>query len=62
MASSEVPNLLDLHLFLGLALTLTGPLRGPRVQWVGVDGVLGLVPQSMVDDDEDCSLRTTQEE
>uniref|UniRef100_G1Q3I2 Helicase C-terminal domain-containing protein n=1 Tax=Myotis lucifugus TaxID=59463 RepID=G1Q3I2_MYOLU len=54
VAPDEVPYLLDLHLFLGHALTLTCPRE------VNVDGVLGQVPQSMVDE-EDCGLRNTLE-
>ncbi|XP_059976959.1 ATP-dependent RNA helicase DDX54 isoform X1 [Lagenorhynchus albirostris] len=59
VAPDEVPYLLDLHLFLGRALTLARPheeLSGAG----GGDGVLGRVPQSVVDD-EDCGLRTSLE-
>ncbi|XP_059884118.1 ATP-dependent RNA helicase DDX54 isoform X2 [Delphinus delphis] len=59
VAPDEVPYLLDLHLFLGRALTLARPheeLSGAG----GGDGVLGRVPQGVVDD-EDCGLRTSLE-
>ncbi|XP_033692869.1 ATP-dependent RNA helicase DDX54 isoform X3 [Tursiops truncatus] len=59
VAPDEVPYLLDLHLFLGHALTLARPheeLSGAG----GGDGVLGRVPQGVVDD-EDCGLRTSLE-
>ncbi|XP_036209468.1 ATP-dependent RNA helicase DDX54 [Myotis myotis] len=59
VAPDEVPYLLDLHLFLGRALTLSRPHEEPSGA-VGVDGVLGRVPQSVVDD-EDCGLRNTLE-
>uniref|UniRef100_G3TX50 RNA helicase n=1 Tax=Loxodonta africana TaxID=9785 RepID=G3TX50_LOXAF len=63
VAPDEVPYLLDLHLFLGRALTLARPHEEPSgAVWVAdvarVDGVLGRVPQSVVDD-EDCSLQST---
>ncbi|XP_025874642.2 ATP-dependent RNA helicase DDX54 [Vulpes vulpes] len=48
VAPDEVPYLLDLHLFLGRALTPARPHEGS----LGVDGVLGRVPQSVVDDEE----------
>ncbi|KAM5311720.1 ATP-dependent RNA helicase DDX54 [Glossophaga mutica] len=56
VAPDEVPYLLDLHLFLGRALSLASPQEEPS----GADGVLGRVPQSLVDD-EDCSLRSALE-
>ncbi|XP_036132593.1 ATP-dependent RNA helicase DDX54 isoform X2 [Molossus molossus] len=59
VAPDEVPYLLDLHLFLGRALTLARPHEEPSGA-VGADGVLGRVPQSVVDD-EDCGLRSTLE-
>uniref|UniRef100_F7BDV0 ATP-dependent RNA helicase DDX54 n=1 Tax=Equus caballus TaxID=9796 RepID=F7BDV0_HORSE len=59
VAPDEVPYLLDLHLFLGRTLTLACPHEEPSGA-VGGDGVLGRVPQSVVDD-EDCSLRNTLE-
>lgn len=59
VAPDEVPYLLDLHLFLGRALTLARPHEEPSGA-VGVDGVLGRVPQSVVDE-EDCGLRNTLE-
>nr|XP_023415277.1 ATP-dependent RNA helicase DDX54 [Loxodonta africana] len=57
VAPDEVPYLLDLHLFLGRALTLARPHEEPS-DVARVDGVLGRVPQSVVDD-EDCSLQST---
>ncbi|XP_042767263.1 ATP-dependent RNA helicase DDX54 [Panthera leo] len=51
VAPDEVPYLLDLHLFLGRALTLARPHEGPSGA-VGGDGALGRVPQSVVDDEE----------
>ncbi|XP_016012984.2 ATP-dependent RNA helicase DDX54 [Rousettus aegyptiacus] len=57
VAPDEVPYLLDLHLFLGRALTLARPNKEPSA---GGDGVLGRVPQSVVDD-EDCGLRSALE-
>ncbi|XP_045698720.1 ATP-dependent RNA helicase DDX54 isoform X1 [Phyllostomus hastatus] len=60
VAPDEVPYLLDLHLFLGRALSLAHPQEEPSAGAVGVDGVLGRVPQSLVDD-EDCSLRSALE-
>ncbi|XP_023383924.1 ATP-dependent RNA helicase DDX54 [Pteropus vampyrus] len=59
VAPDEVPYLLDLHLFLGRALTLARPNKEPLGAVAG-DGVLGRVPQSVVDD-EDCGLRSTLE-
>ncbi|XP_054449931.1 ATP-dependent RNA helicase DDX54 isoform X2 [Pteronotus mesoamericanus] len=59
VAPDEVPYLLDLHLFLGRALSLACPQEEPSGAG-GVDGVLGRVPQSVVDD-EDCSVRSTLE-
>ncbi|KAG8504621.1 ATP-dependent RNA helicase DDX54 [Galemys pyrenaicus] len=59
VAPDEVPYLLDLHLFLGRALTLARPHEVPSGA-LGEDGVLGRVPQGVVDD-EDCGLRTTLE-
>uniref|UniRef100_A0A8D2D0K2 ATP-dependent RNA helicase DDX54 n=1 Tax=Sciurus vulgaris TaxID=55149 RepID=A0A8D2D0K2_SCIVU len=58
VAPDEVPYLLDLHLFLGRSLTLARPHEEPS--GAGTDGVLGRVPQSVVDD-EDCGLRSTLE-
>ncbi|XP_031193537.1 ATP-dependent RNA helicase DDX54 isoform X2 [Mastomys coucha] len=57
VAPDEVPYLLDLHLFLGRSVTLARPHEEPSV---GRDGVLGRVPQSIVDD-EDSSLQTAIE-
>uniref|UniRef100_A0A8C6ECD5 ATP-dependent RNA helicase DDX54 n=1 Tax=Moschus moschiferus TaxID=68415 RepID=A0A8C6ECD5_MOSMO len=59
VAPDEVPYLLDLHLFLGRALTLARPPEEPTGT-EGRDGVLGRVPQGVVDD-EDCGLRTSLE-
>ncbi|XP_027422460.1 ATP-dependent RNA helicase DDX54 isoform X1 [Bos indicus x Bos taurus] len=59
VAPDEVPYLLDLHLFLGRALTLARPPEEPSGT-EGGDGVLGRVPQGVVDD-EDCGLRTSLE-
>ncbi|XP_022406534.1 ATP-dependent RNA helicase DDX54 [Delphinapterus leucas] len=59
VAPDEVPYLLDLHLFLGRALTLARPHEEPSGAGGG-DGVLGRVPQGVVDD-EDCGLRTSLE-
>ncbi|XP_039724132.1 ATP-dependent RNA helicase DDX54 [Pteropus medius] len=59
VAPDEVPYLLDLHLFLGRALALARPNKEPLGAVAG-DGVLGRVPQSVVDD-EDCGLRSTLE-
>ncbi|XP_021573201.1 ATP-dependent RNA helicase DDX54 [Carlito syrichta] len=59
VAPDEVPYLLDLHLFLGRSLTLARPHEEPSGV-AGVDGVLGRVPQSVVDE-EDSSLQSTLE-
>lgn len=59
VAPDEVPYLLDLHLFLGRSLALARPHEEPSGA-AGADGVLGRVPQSVVDD-EDCGLRSTLE-
>ncbi|KAI5277403.1 ATP-dependent RNA helicase DDX54 [Manis pentadactyla] len=59
VAPDEVPYLLDLHLFLGRALTLARPHEEPTGA-VGMDGVLGRVPQSVVDE-EDSGLQSTLE-
>ncbi|GAB1290103.1 ATP-dependent RNA helicase DDX54 [Apodemus speciosus] len=59
VAPDEVPYLLDLHLFLGRSVTLARPHEEPSGA-VGRDGVLGRVPQSVVDD-EDSSLQTAME-
>ncbi|XP_043295647.1 ATP-dependent RNA helicase DDX54 isoform X3 [Cervus canadensis] len=60
VAPDEVPYLLDLHLFLGRALTLARPPEEPSAGTESGDGVLGRVPQGVVDD-EDCGLRTSLE-
>ncbi|XP_062942478.1 ATP-dependent RNA helicase DDX54 isoform X1 [Cynocephalus volans] len=59
VAPDEVPYLLDLHLFLGRSLILAHPPEEPS-DAVGVDGVLGRVPQSVVDD-EDSGLQSALE-
>nr|XP_035113603.1 ATP-dependent RNA helicase DDX54 isoform X1 [Callithrix jacchus] len=59
VAPDEIPYLLDLHLFLGRSLTLAQPLEEPSGA-AGVDGMLGRVPQSVVDE-EDGSLQSTLE-
>ncbi|XP_053443868.1 ATP-dependent RNA helicase DDX54 isoform X1 [Nycticebus coucang] len=59
VAPDEVPYLLDLHLFLGRALILARPHKEPS-GLVGVDGVLGRVPQSLVDE-EDSGLQSALE-
>nr|XP_004611249.1 unnamed protein product [Sorex araneus] len=58
VAPDELPYLLDLHLFLGRALSLACPGDTPSAG--GADGVLGRVPQTVVDD-EDGGLRTARE-
>lgn len=47
MSPDEVPYLLDLHLFLGHVLILACSHKEPSGA-VGVDSMLGWVPQSMV--------------
>ncbi|XP_041503943.1 ATP-dependent RNA helicase DDX54 [Microtus oregoni] len=59
VAPDEVPYLLDLHLFLGRSVTLAQPHQESSGA-VGGDGVLGRVPQSVVDD-EDSGLQTALE-
>ncbi|XP_069877542.1 ATP-dependent RNA helicase DDX54 [Dipodomys merriami] len=59
VAPDEVPYLLDLHLFLGRALNLARPQEEASGA-VSTDGVLGRVPQSVVDD-EDGGLRSALE-
>ncbi|XP_014444518.1 ATP-dependent RNA helicase DDX54 [Tupaia chinensis] len=59
VAPDELPYLLDLHLFLGRSLSLARPHEEPSGA-VTADGVLGRVPQSVVDD-EDSSLQNTLE-
>nr|XP_010341150.1 ATP-dependent RNA helicase DDX54 isoform X2 [Saimiri boliviensis boliviensis] len=59
VAPDEIPYLLDLHLFLGRPLALALPLEEPSGA-AGVDGVLGRVPQSVVDE-EDGGLQSTLE-
>ncbi|XP_017702803.1 PREDICTED: ATP-dependent RNA helicase DDX54 isoform X4 [Rhinopithecus bieti] len=59
VAPDEIPYLLDLHLFLGRSLALARPLEDPSGA-AGVDGMLGRVPQSVVDE-EDSGLQSTLE-
>ncbi|XP_005371928.1 ATP-dependent RNA helicase DDX54 [Microtus ochrogaster] len=59
VAPDEVPYLLDLYLFLGRSVTLAQPYQESSGA-VGGDGVLGRVPQSVVDD-EDSGLQTALE-
>ncbi|XP_036625149.1 ATP-dependent RNA helicase DDX54 [Trichosurus vulpecula] len=55
VAPDEVPYIFDLHLFLGRPLTLAVPNEKPSD--ASLDGVLGRVPRSVVDDEE-CRLIT----
>ncbi|XP_032096368.1 ATP-dependent RNA helicase DDX54 isoform X2 [Sapajus apella] len=59
VAPDEIPYLLDLHLFLGRPLTLARPLKEPSGA-DSMDGMLGRVPQSVVDE-EDGGLQSTLE-
>ncbi|XP_035196893.1 ATP-dependent RNA helicase DDX54 [Oxyura jamaicensis] len=56
VAPDEMPYLFDLHLFLGRPLVLAGAQELPA----DAGGVLGRVPQSLVDDEE-CLLLTDHE-
>ncbi|XP_066835012.1 ATP-dependent RNA helicase DDX54 [Anser cygnoides] len=56
VAPDEMPYVFDLHLFLGRPLVLAGAQELPA----DADGVLGRVPQSLVDDEE-CLLLTDHE-
>ncbi|KAM8797579.1 ATP-dependent RNA helicase DDX54 [Eudromia elegans] len=56
VAPDEMPYVFDLHLFLGRPLVLAGAQEMPA----DADGVLGRVPQSLVDDEE-CLLLTDHE-
>ncbi|XP_021268668.1 ATP-dependent RNA helicase DDX54 isoform X1 [Numida meleagris] len=56
VAPDEMPYIFDLHLFLGRPLILAGAQEMPA----DADGVLGRVPQSLVDDEE-CLLLTDHE-
>ncbi|XP_074061906.1 ATP-dependent RNA helicase DDX54 isoform X1 [Macrotis lagotis] len=58
VAPDEVPYVFDLHLFLGRPLTLAVPNEKPSD--ASLDGVLGRVPRSVVDDEE-CRLITDHE-
>ncbi|NXL87762.1 DDX54 helicase, partial [Alectura lathami] len=72
VAPDEMPYVFDLHLFLGRPLVLAGVQEMPAVPGVGgreltyrlspadAGGVLGRVPQSLVDDEE-CLLLTDHE-
>ncbi|XP_037672539.1 ATP-dependent RNA helicase DDX54 [Choloepus didactylus] len=59
VAPDEVPYLLDLHLFLGRGLALARSHEEPSGE-AAVDGVLGRVPQSVLDE-EDGGLQSTLE-
>nr|XP_013812361.1 PREDICTED: ATP-dependent RNA helicase DDX54 [Apteryx mantelli mantelli] len=56
VAPDEMPYVFDLHLFLGRPLVLAGAQEMPA----DASGVLGRVPQSLVDDEE-CLLLTDHE-
>ncbi|NXE50991.1 DDX54 helicase, partial [Casuarius casuarius] len=66
VAADEMPYVFDLHLFLGRPLVLAGAQEMPAerrlsVPWAAdAGGVLGRVPQSLVDDEE-CLLLTDHE-
>ncbi|NXA37996.1 DDX54 helicase, partial [Eudromia elegans] len=64
VAPDEMPYVFDLHLFLGRPLVLAGAQEMPAGDAAPVaadaDGVLGRVPQSLVDDEE-CLLLTDHE-
>ncbi|NWI02123.1 DDX54 helicase, partial [Tichodroma muraria] len=64
VAPDEMPYVFDLHLFLGRPLVLAGAQEmpaGDSVPWAAdAGGVLGRVPQSLVDDEE-CLLLTDHE-
>lgn len=59
LSRDEVPYMIDLHLFLGRSVTLSGSdgewvIKGLKCDIVCVCvGVYGGVPQSVVDDEED---------
>ncbi|NXE38533.1 DDX54 helicase, partial [Ptilorrhoa leucosticta] len=61
VAPDEMPYVFDLHLFLGHPLVLAGAQEMPAGEgWLHAGGVLGRVPQSLVDDEE-CLLLTDHE-
>ncbi|NXS25172.1 DDX54 helicase, partial [Mystacornis crossleyi] len=61
VAPDEMPYVFDLHLFLGCPLVLAGAQEMPAGEgWPYAGGVLGRVPQSLVDDEE-CLLLTDHE-
>ncbi|NXX61755.1 DDX54 helicase, partial [Scopus umbretta] len=63
VAPDEVPYVFDLHLFLGRPLILAGAQEMPTGKadlFADAGGVLGRVPQSLVDDEE-CLLLTDHE-
>ncbi|NXD29038.1 DDX54 helicase, partial [Spelaeornis formosus] len=61
VAPDELPYVFDLHLFLGRPLVLAGAQEMPAgEEWLYAGGVLGRVPQSLVDDEE-CLLLTDHE-
>ncbi|XP_066459918.1 ATP-dependent RNA helicase DDX54 isoform X3 [Eleutherodactylus coqui] len=57
VAPDETPYVYDLHLFVGRPLKLAGD---PEIYSVDTDGVMGRVPQSLIDD-EDALLITDRE-
>ncbi|NXH80089.1 DDX54 helicase, partial [Edolisoma coerulescens] len=61
VAPDEMPYVFDLHLFLGRPLVLAGAQELPAGEgWLYAGGVLGRVPQSLMDDEE-CLLLTDHE-
>ncbi|NXV76464.1 DDX54 helicase, partial [Atlantisia rogersi] len=60
VAPDEMPYVFDLHLFLGRPLILAGAQEMPAGKAPDAGGVLGRVPQSLVDDEE-CLLVTDHE-
>ncbi|NXK97781.1 DDX54 helicase, partial [Formicarius rufipectus] len=60
VAPDEMPYVFDLHLFLGRPLILAGAQETAAGEAGNAGGVLGRVPQSLVDDEE-CLLLTDHE-